>query len=126
MDLLETRKELDLQLSKPYIKMVNSVYGFRFVKIIIGHGNKEYWVYMGPRSDYLIIPRTFCSCKDFIIRVIALKQTHFCKHLMGVEMAIRMKKFRVIEMKIEDLMKIINEIMKSGFSTTLRRKMYIS
>ncbi|MEM1834480.1 MAG: metal-binding protein [Thermosphaera sp.] len=107
-------------------EIISEVYEKRFVKIscTLGERTVDVWVYMGPRSDYLIVPRSFCSCKDFMIRVASTRKTLACKHLVGVELALRLGKKRDLALDADTCVKIAFEVLEKNLSPTLRKALY--
>lgn len=84
----------------------------------------ELWVYVGPRAHYLLIPMTYCSCHDFLIRSVAQKTSNYCKHLVGLELALREGRVSEIEVSPDEMLVVVREILKYRFSQTLRRKLW--
>jgi len=106
---------------------IQSIVGLKkIVKVLIeGSSNPPVWVYVGSSRDYLIIPRTFCSCMDFIINVMSKGVKPYCKHIVAqyiVEEKGLYREVRVPNMEI--LIKIINEILDLNISSTLRRYLH--
>lgn len=128
MDLHETRSRLsaDSTLDKTGLRkdILSLVYSYRFTKIKVKDGGREVWIYGGPERDYVIIPGAFCSCMDFTIRVVSRGETPYCKHLLGLEVARRLGKYREIEMEVQDVIKVVREVFAKGFSRTLHRILY--
>lgn len=96
--------------------------------VLLRAGDLEQWAYVGPQGHHLLIPLTYCSCHDFLIRTIAQKPSPrgapaFCKHLLGLEIARRRGRFAALNVTDEELSSIIREILKYGYSQTLRRKL---
>jgi predicted nucleic acid-binding Zn finger protein len=104
------------------------VYGGRFVELKASlSGLKDtwsLWVYTGRERDYLLIPYTYCSCMDFLIRTVSMKTRTHCKHQVGLLIAMKKRLFKTINVTLEELYVIVTEILESGFSATLRRKLY--
>lgn len=128
MDLHETRFRLseDSVLDKTGLRkdILSLIYSYRFTKIKVKDGDREVWIYGGPERDYVIIPRAFCSCMDFAIRVVSRREAPYCKHLLGLEVARRLGKYREVEVEVQDLIKVVREVFTKGFSRTLRRILY--
>lgn len=43
------------------------------------------YVYRTGREDYLVVPRTMCTCPDFMINVVSRRRRASCIHLRAVE-----------------------------------------
>lgn len=95
-------------------------------RIVIGGSSIEHPIrfYIGVKRDHVIIPRVFCSCKDFIIHVMSEKKRRYCIHLLAERVLEDKKYYRSITIDINTLHKIINEIMMFDRSPTLRRILY--
>ncbi|WP_148217174.1 hypothetical protein [Acidilobus saccharovorans] len=109
----------------------------RYVKI--RSGRLELWVYMGAHGDHLIVPaapreRTsrsadvkpiYCSCEGFQRRL--LSEDEFgCTHVIAFSKALRRggKPHSLEGLPIDDMLKIVNEVLTLGQSVTLRRILY--
>lgn len=119
-----TKKELERVLERELHQIPPGVYELRYVKIsvLVNNNTSILWVYRGKESDYLIIPGVFCSCKDFILRTIINKTSRYCKHQLGVYVAMSKNKYLSIDANLEEVFAILKEILDRGFSPTLRRK----
>ncbi len=82
------------------------------------------WVYIGTRRDHIVIPRMYCTCKNFTIKVMAKKQELACKHLIIQWVAYKNKTYRKLELSVNEYLKIIHEIISIGLSPTLRNLLY--
>ncbi len=100
----------------------------KMVKIIITDYNTEAptWIYIGHRHDHIIVPRIYCTCRDFNIRVMTRKQHLSCKHLVIQYIAEKMGRYRILKIKLNDYKKIIKEILEIGISPTIRKLLYVS
>lgn len=122
VDVKDTRLKLEEDASRGVEarSVLPLVYERRFVRLKTP-GGRDIWVYMGPRSDYVIIPGTYCSCMDFSVRVVSRSSYPYCKHLLGLEVALRRNLYRDLEVGESDAVGIVREILSQGFSRTLRR-----
>jgi len=59
------------------------------------------WVVVGHEKEYLVIEKTFCSCKGFIYTTLLRKGAPSCYHLLARELAERMNKFK--EVTLDDV-----------------------
>ena len=88
-------------------------------------GSIDLYVYIGRNDDYLMIPRTYCSCKGFLMNTIIESTRTHCSHLAALEVAGR---DRIIDLSERldpfDIIEIILEILESGRSNTLRKIIY--
>jgi predicted nucleic acid-binding Zn finger protein len=100
----------------------------RLVKPILGF-KKDYeppiWFYVAPNRDYIIVPETYCSCKDFIINVMSRKNREVCRHLVIQYLGGLKKIYReVLIPDMESYTRIIYEILDINISPTLRKLLY--
>lgn len=130
MSLRNTRVSLERALSgSADLSVARSTLQLgRFIKLRLlgsddGDMTPEVWAYIGPRAHYLLIPMTYCSCHDFIIRSVAKGASDYCKHLVGLELARRGGKISEIELSPDEMLVVVREILKYRFSQTLRRKL---
>ncbi|MEM4717951.1 MAG: hypothetical protein QXE81_04225 [Desulfurococcaceae archaeon] len=123
MSVHNTRKELDLVLGKGSYRIPSEVYEFRYARINVAINNKikSLWIFIGRERDYLLIPGVFCNCKDFIFRTVINKTSKFCKHQLGLHIAIYKKKYVEINLDPQRLYIIMSEILSRGFSIELRK-----
>jgi len=85
------------------------------------------WFYIGVKNDYIVVPRMFCSCKDFVINVMSMRNKPFCKHLVLQFMSEVKGMYRIVAIpSVSDYSKIINEILSINISPTLRKLLYES
>ncbi len=128
MSIKRTKQELESVESSKHSVILPSVFELRFVKMsITGYGAEHsLWIYMGRSSDYLIVPDFFCSCKDFIIRTAISKVAPYCKHLIGVRLAIKERKYLEFSTDMGSAAQIVQEVLDKGFSPTLRKLIYSS
>ncbi len=83
------------------------------------------WIYLGHREDHIVIPKTYCTCKNFNIGVMTRKQLLSCKHLIVQWIAERNNRYRTLRINIDDYRKIIKEILEIGISPTIRKLLYM-
>ncbi len=64
-------------------------------KYIYTPSDRIIWTAIGENAEYLIYPKTFCSCSDFYKRVIIEKKRNFCKHLIAQIICEALDNFKV-------------------------------
>ncbi|MEM0001442.1 MAG: SWIM zinc finger family protein [Desulfurococcaceae archaeon] len=118
-----TRKELEEIIATSSYKIPSTVFELRYIKlnIMVNENRGEIWIYAGRERDYILLPGVFCSCKDFILRTVINKTSKYCKHQLGVYIAISRKKYVELNVKLEEAYVIMQEILDKGFSISLRR-----
>jgi len=128
MSVEETRKVLMSILERGVDQASLSIYEGKYVelKAILKNTVDSWsmWVYMGRERDYILIPYIYCSCMDYLVRTVFLKTRSYCKHQLGLLVAIKKGLFKTITVTLEELYTIIDEILEKSFSITLRRKLY--
>lgn len=126
LSVRKIKENIESLLESKVHDILPSVYEYRYVKVIASDGDLDYtyWTYLGIRSDYLIVPLYFCSCKDFIIRTVINKTAPCCKHILGVHLAMKKGRYTVVRASVQDSDRIVSEIMSRSFSPTLRRLLY--
>lgn len=132
MDAKVTRQYI-LSLSLDELKLMRELYSKVLMGKIIqpritGFTDEQSpaWFYIGERYDHIIVPHTYCSCRDFLIRVMSRKQSLACKHLLMQRIAELKGKYRIVEMGSEEYLRIIYEIVRINISPTLRKLLYTS
>jgi len=93
----------------------------RVVKCHVING-EVLWFYLGKNEVYLIIPEVYCSCLDFLINVVERRMVPACYHLVVQAIAEVYEKYRSTrDITLAEKEKILSEIEKYGYSTTLVR-----
>ncbi|MEZ0393454.1 MAG: hypothetical protein ABWK00_00170 [Desulfurococcaceae archaeon] len=119
---VKERINYELQLNKD--KYLAYVRENRLVELRLHDRKVGIWIFLGPRADYFIVPGAFCSCEDFLVRVIGRKSRCFCKHLVAQKLAEEAGRYRQISLESPaELVQVLNEILKMGFSVTARRRL---
>jgi len=54
------------------------------------------WVVTGQGKDYLVIEKTFCSCRDFLFTALLRREAPSCYHLLAREIAEKIEQFEEI------------------------------
>lgn len=95
----------------------------RLVRLFCRRGGElaELYVFYGKDRNYIMIPRTFCSCKDFELNVVSRRLRATCYHLVSLELAISQNKVRVMEVDCDTLENIFLELLLGEYSITLKR-----
>ena len=109
-------------VKNPPDKAIELVRLRRIIKVISGSG-KIIYIALGTTGDYLLIPKLFCTCKDFELNVVIRRSKGTCYHLVALELALKSNSFR--ELRVDDgtLNDIMYEVLFSGRSVTLRKKL---
>jgi len=115
-------KAVDEGVKNPPDKALELVRLRRIIKLVSKSG-KILYIALGTTGDYLLIPRLFCTCKDFELNVVIRRTKGTCYHLIALELALRSNSFRELRVDDETLNDIMYEVLFSGKSVTLRKKM---
>jgi predicted nucleic acid-binding Zn finger protein len=120
-----TREAIIRGLGSDIARVLPDVLEYRFVKVNIKLDNEEraIWIYTGRQRDYVLVPGLFCSCKDFTLRTIIGRTSNYCKHQLGLYVAISRKKYLELTMLPNEAYTVIMEVIDKGFSPLLRKKM---
>jgi predicted nucleic acid-binding Zn finger protein len=87
-------------------------------------GDAPTWIYIGRRRDHILVPRVYCTCRDFVIRVMSEKKRLSCKHLIIQKIAEANNTYRTLNINVKEYVKIIREILNIGVSPTARKLLY--
>ncbi|RLG83418.1 MAG: hypothetical protein DRO40_04680 [Thermoprotei archaeon] len=122
--------ELSLKQLESMKRIVSPVTLRKFIKTIINEEKSRYeapiWFYIGTKNDHIIVPRLYCSCKYFVIRVMSEKQSLGCIHIVGQKLAEEKGLYRVVEMTHKEYLEAIYEVIKYGRSRIIRKILYSS
>ena len=126
MDVNDTEKHVTSFPSKNIDRSVIGRVGLKkIVRVKIGDRNYFIHFYVGEKHDHMIIPFSYCSCKNFLIKVMTKKARLSCKHLLMLKYALDNRLFRTIRINNDKLLKnIIDEIINLGISPTLRKLLH--
>ncbi len=121
-----TASMLSSQLSSPqylesyaHPKLASALAERRLVRL---SADPELWVFMGRSRDYLIIPRTYCSCRDFLVNVVGRGRPRPCYHLVAQAKANETGIYRdLVGLDWRSVWVIVLEILDRGVSRALRR-----
>ena len=105
----EARRLSKEVLSQSDILYFRNVYGKRFVRALrtVEEGNvvrydfmpsgTTTWIVKGTRNEYVVIPQTFCTCRDFYQAVVVARDATMCYHLLAIEIALLRNSFSIIK-----------------------------
>ena len=115
-------KAIDEGVKNPPDKAIELVRLRRIIKLISESG-KIIYIALGTTGDYLLIPKLFCTCKDFELNVVIRRTKGTCYHLIALELALKSNSFRELRVNDDVLNDIMYEILFGGRSVTLRKKL---
>ncbi len=81
----------------------------------------ELYAFCGKERSYMMIPRTFCGCKDFELNVVLRGLRGSCYHLVALELAASRGRLRIVEVDCDTLGAVALELLLGEDSPTLRR-----
>jgi len=81
----------------------------RVKKYVFKQSGRAYWIVVGRRRDYLVLPGRFCTCDDFFINVVARSKVKSCYHLLAQEMAERQGRYEVYEVDDDEGERLLDE-----------------
>ncbi len=102
-------------------KSIEAIHMKRVIKITVNNKYTPYWIFLGKSGDYIVIPKIGCTCKDFLIHVVAQNQKTHCYHLETQILAEKKGKYVEVTVNKDTLNTILLEILKNQYSPTLRR-----
>lgn len=127
MGFKENLEKLSEDVKRRRVEKPVGVIPKRFIKILVERGGVKceagVWVYMSTGRDYLIVPKVFCSCENFLIEVIGGRRS-YCKHLYYQQISELLLNYKEVSIKEEFFYRIIKEILDLNMSTTLRKVLY--
>jgi predicted nucleic acid-binding Zn finger protein len=120
-----TREAIVRGLESDTARVLSDVLEYRFVKVNTKLDSEEraIWIYAGRQRDYVLVPGLFCSCKDFTLRTVISRTSNYCKHQLGLYVAISRKRYLELTISPNEAYTIIMEVIDKGFSPLLRRKL---
>lgn len=101
-------------------RVVEAVRQRRVVEVSDEGGSRVY-VFLGRSGDYLVVPGTFCSCRDFEFNVMFRWRRRACYHLVATELAIRRGLLRRLKVGRDTFLDILYEVVFNGRSRILRK-----
>jgi len=114
-------------LEKPPEKALDSLKENRLLRLYCRGGGEavsELYVFLGKTRYYIMLPRTFCSCKDFEMGVVMKRSKGSCYHLIALDLAIAQGKLRIEEVDCELIKAVALELLLKDDSPTLRKLLY--
>jgi predicted nucleic acid-binding Zn finger protein len=97
---------------------------FRYVRVDVEPGG-SLWFYIGERSDYVLVPLTYCSCPMFASKMRA-GEIYACSHLRGLAGAMESGRYRVLRMKLEEAVRASLEALHASYAYTVRVKLAVA
>lgn len=79
------------------------------------------WFYLGPKSTHYIIPRTYCSCKDYNLNVVHKSVNSPCYHLILQVLVEAENSFLEVELDREVFREVLEEVEELEESEKLKR-----
>lgn len=127
LDKKSVGKSIVTSLERPPEKALDALKENRLLRLYCrssGTVVSELYVFFGKNRCYIMLPRTFCSCKDFEIGVIMRRSKGSCYHLIALELAISQGRLRSEEVNCDLIEAVALEILLQDDSPTLRRLLY--
>ncbi len=70
--------------------------------------NRIVWVVKGEHQEYMIYPKSYCSCQDFYKNVVIKRKRDFCKHILAQIISEALHSYKDVKLednKFEELIK---------------------
>ncbi len=127
LDKRSVDKSVVTSLEKPPEKALEALKENRLLRLYCRSSGRivsELYVFLGKSRCYIMLPRTFCSCKDFEIGVVMRRSKGTCYHLVALDLAISQGKLRSEEVDCELIEAVALELLLQDDSPTLRKLLY--
>jgi predicted nucleic acid-binding Zn finger protein len=72
---------------KRFVRALRAVEEGRVFKYCFRPSDSAKWMVKGKRREYLLIPETFCTCRDFYQAVVIDQEAKMCYHLFAQKIA---------------------------------------
>ena len=97
-------------------KAKDAVLHGRVLKITFKPSNYTLWMILSKEKKkyYLVIPKLFCSCYDFLVNVILRERENKCYHMHAQEIADKEKRYICVEYDDKYFLKVLNKIIESA------------
>lgn len=120
---LESKADAILKLDEDIRSRVRKALEYRGrVKLVRCRVDRRItWLIIGPDTVHYIIPKTYCSCKDYNVNVIHREVKRPCYHMILQVIANAEGDYLDVELKPEILEEILDEVEELEDSETLRR-----
>jgi predicted nucleic acid-binding Zn finger protein len=117
---IEERKLSQEDLTQGDIDYFRDKYGKKFVralKVVEEKKVERYlfkpsesltWIVKGRRRQYMVIPKTYCTCRSFYQEVVIARESNMCYHILAQQIA-----------------EIRNQYKSIDSTDTARRKLYV-
>jgi predicted nucleic acid-binding Zn finger protein len=105
----DVRKKLEEKCGSKFKqaeKLVNSMAVKRYVFTPSG---RVVWIVVGREKEYFMIPRLYCQCDNFYIRVVIKRETDLCYHLLAQSIAEKLGRYETFEVSDNDFIRLNND-----------------
>ncbi|TXT56746.1 MAG: hypothetical protein BAJATHORv1_20339 [Candidatus Thorarchaeota archaeon] len=85
------------QYGKRFIRALRSVEEGRVFRYDFFPSDTKTWIVKGKRNEYVVIPETFCTCRDFYQAVVIAREATMCYHIMATTIAKVRDSFSIIK-----------------------------
>ncbi len=81
-------------------------------KYIYKPSNRIVWVAMGKNDEYLIYPKTFCSCHNFYNQILNQKEKNMvvCKHILAQIICEALNEYKEIELDDSNFSELVKDL----------------
>jgi predicted nucleic acid-binding Zn finger protein len=120
LSLIEEKKISQETLTQSDIDYFKKKYGKKFVRALRVVEEKKVekynfkpsdsitWIVKGRARQYMVIPKTYCTCRSFYQEVVISRESTMCYHLLAQQIA-----------------EIRNQFVSVDSTDTARRKLYV-
>lgn len=94
---------------KRFVRALRAVEEGRVFKYCFRPSESTKWMVKGKRREYLLIPETFCTCRDFYQTVVIDHEAKMCYHLLAQRIAELREQFTQINASDTERRKLYTE-----------------
>lgn len=109
------------EIDEEFVKYLESIYPEKsseifltlkrgISKYVFNPSKRVIWTALGENDEYLIYPKTYCSCIDHYNRVVIKRKRPFCKHLIAQVISDALNNFELKEINDGNFTKFINQL----------------
>jgi predicted nucleic acid-binding Zn finger protein len=98
-----------IKYGKRFVRAFRAVEEGKVTRYLFRPSESGTWIVHGRERDYLVIPDTFCTCRDFYQSVVINRETEMCYHLLAQTIASIRNEQKTVETTDADRRKLYLE-----------------
>ena len=109
---MEDRLERSKRIEREALRAVREG---RVIKVVFEPSGRTFWLVYGRKfkRTYLVIPRLYCSCRDFLVNVFLRGRASECYHMRARDIAEREGLYREKTLPDSELENFLRELYHS-------------